>query len=179
MVMGFVGTFEHGCHIIASLIQSNLAIRNFLVAPKLFLNAKSSLYLLRKWQIGHGKWFLNTNLFLIKPFLIAKFDCICQFTSELTPNLNDENSIETNSVHCVLSRFYSFISVSFLASYKLIFDFCLQNFCMLRLKQNIVHPNEIVAKVSFTQKHTLQKFNIPISIDISIKTHQFVCIRQN
>jgi hypothetical protein len=24
----------------------------------------------------------------------------------------------------------------------------------------------------------LQKFNIPISIDISIKTHQFVCIRQ-
>ena len=21
------------------------------------------------------KWFLNTNLFLIKPFLIAKFDC--------------------------------------------------------------------------------------------------------
>jgi hypothetical protein len=26
-------------------------------------------------QIGHGKWFLNTNLFLIKPFLITKFDC--------------------------------------------------------------------------------------------------------
>ena len=28
-----------------------------------------------KWQIVHGKWFINTNLFLIKPFLIAKFDC--------------------------------------------------------------------------------------------------------
>ena len=28
-----------------------------------------------KWQIGQGKWFLNTNKFLIKPFLIAKFDC--------------------------------------------------------------------------------------------------------
>ena len=22
-----------------------------------------------------GNWFLNTNLFLIKPFLIVKFDC--------------------------------------------------------------------------------------------------------
>ena len=28
-----------------------------------------------KWQISHRKWFLNTNLFLIKPFLIVKFDC--------------------------------------------------------------------------------------------------------
>ena len=28
-----------------------------------------------KWQIGHRKWFLDTNLFLIKPFLITKFDC--------------------------------------------------------------------------------------------------------
>ena len=27
------------------------------------------------WQIGHRKWFLNTTLFLIKPFLIAKFEC--------------------------------------------------------------------------------------------------------
>ena len=43
---------------------------------KLFLNAKSSLSLWSKWQIGHMKWFLNTNLFLIKPFLIAKFDSI-------------------------------------------------------------------------------------------------------
>ena len=35
-------------------------------------------------------------------------------------------------------------------------------------------------KVSFAHKQiiTLQKFNIPISIDISVKTHQFVCIRQ-
>ena len=57
------------------ILQSNLAIRNFLVALKLFLNAKSSLSLWSKWQIGHRKWFLNTNLFHIKPFLIAKFDC--------------------------------------------------------------------------------------------------------
>ena len=28
------------------------------------------------WQIGHGKWFLNTNMFLIKLFLITNFDCI-------------------------------------------------------------------------------------------------------
>ena len=59
----------------SDLTQSNKAIRNFLVALKLFLNAKNSLSLWSKWQIGHGKWFLNTNLFLIKPFLIAKFDC--------------------------------------------------------------------------------------------------------
>ena len=58
-----------------SLVQSNLAIRNFLNALKLFLNAKSSLFLWSKWQTGHRKWFLNTNFFLIKPFLIAKFDC--------------------------------------------------------------------------------------------------------
>ena len=64
-------------------IQSNLAIRNFLVALKLFLNAKRSLSLWSKWQIGRRKWFLNTNLFLIKPFLIAKFDCN-RFTFLLT-----------------------------------------------------------------------------------------------
>ena len=61
--------------LIQIILQSNLAIRNFLVALKLFLNAKSSLFLWSKWQIGHRKWFLNTNLFLIKQFLIAKFDC--------------------------------------------------------------------------------------------------------
>ena len=55
-------------------VQSNLAVRNFLVTLKLFLNAVSSLSLCSKWQIGHRKWFLNTNLFLIKPFLIAKID---------------------------------------------------------------------------------------------------------
>ena len=56
-------------------VQSNLAIRNFLVAQKLFLNAKSSISLWSTWQIGHRIWFLNTNLFLIKLFLNAKFDC--------------------------------------------------------------------------------------------------------
>ena len=37
-----------------------------------------------KWEIGHRKWFLNTNLFLIKLFLIANFDLpikICNFES--------------------------------------------------------------------------------------------------
>ena len=52
-----------------------MAIRNFLVTLKLFLNAKCSLFVWSKWQIGHRKWFLNTNLFLIKPFLTATFDC--------------------------------------------------------------------------------------------------------
>jgi len=42
------------------LLYSNLAIRNFLVTLKLFLNAKCPLFLCSKWQIGHGKWFLNT-----------------------------------------------------------------------------------------------------------------------
>jgi hypothetical protein len=68
-------------------IQSNLAIRNILVALKLFLNAKSSLSLWIKCQIGQRKWSLSTNFFLIKPFLIAKFDCItvgCFFTKKMT-----------------------------------------------------------------------------------------------
>ena len=56
-------------------MQSNLVIRNFLVTLKLFLNAKCSLSLWSKLTIGHRKWFLNTNLFLIKTFLITKFDC--------------------------------------------------------------------------------------------------------
>ena len=58
------------------VVQSNLPRRNFLVTLKLFLNAKCSLFIWSKWQIGHGKWFLNTNKFLIKTFLITKFDCI-------------------------------------------------------------------------------------------------------
>ena len=41
----------------------------------LFISAKSSLSLWSKWPIGCWKWFLNTNLFLNKPFLIAKFYC--------------------------------------------------------------------------------------------------------
>ena len=57
------------------IIQSNLVIRIFLVTLILFLNAKCSLFLWSKLTIGHGKWFLNTNLFLIKTFLITKFDC--------------------------------------------------------------------------------------------------------
>ena len=42
---------------------------------------------------GHGKWFINTNLFLIKPFLIAKFDCIWQmFTKILFKSKKCESS---------------------------------------------------------------------------------------
>ena len=41
----------------------------------LVLNAKFSLSLCSKLTFGLGKWFLNTNLFLIKTFLITKFDC--------------------------------------------------------------------------------------------------------
>ena len=44
-----------------------------LVILKLFLNPYPYGV---NWQIGQGKWFLNTNLFLIWPFLITKFDCI-------------------------------------------------------------------------------------------------------
>ena len=56
-------------------VHSNLVIRNFLVTLKLFLNAKCSLSLWSKLTIGHRKWFLNTNLFVIKTFHISKFDC--------------------------------------------------------------------------------------------------------
>ena len=58
------------------VVQSNLVIRNFLITLKFFLNVKSYLPLWSKLAFGHGKWFLNTNLFLIKTFLITKFDCI-------------------------------------------------------------------------------------------------------
>ena len=43
-------------------IQSKLAIRHFLVALKLFLNAKSSLSLWSKWQIGHRKFVPYQNV---------------------------------------------------------------------------------------------------------------------
>ena len=57
-------------------IQSKLAIRNFLVALKVFLMPKVPY----PYEIGHRKWFLNTNLLLTKMFLNAKFDCtICYF----------------------------------------------------------------------------------------------------
>ena len=38
------------------------------------------------WQIGQRNWFLNTNLFLIKPFIITKFDCITNILN-IQPNL--------------------------------------------------------------------------------------------
>ena len=57
------------------ILQSNLVIRNFLVTLKMFLKVKCSLSLWSKLLFGHVKWFLNTNLFLIKTFLITKFDC--------------------------------------------------------------------------------------------------------
>ena len=54
-------------------------IRDLLVTLKLFLNAKSSLSLWSQLAFGHEKWFLNTNLCLIKTFLITKFDCTIKF----------------------------------------------------------------------------------------------------
>ena len=42
----------------SGFIQSNLSIRNFLVALKLFLNAKSSLSSWSKWHLDHMKWSL-------------------------------------------------------------------------------------------------------------------------
>ena len=61
-----------------------LSNKELFVRPEIVLNAKSSLSLWSKWQIGPRKWFLNTNLFLIKPFLIAKFDCISILTFSCT-----------------------------------------------------------------------------------------------
>ena len=73
------------CEIRTYKVQSNLVIRNFLVTLKLFLNAKSSLSLWSKLAFGHRKWFLYTNLSLIKTFLITKFDCT--LFSKNVPNL--------------------------------------------------------------------------------------------
>ena len=74
-------------------IQSNLAIRNFLVALKLFLSAKSSLSLWSKWQIGHRKWFLDTNL-----FLIAKFDCTFGLIPYVTSQHFKGRNLVTNNM---------------------------------------------------------------------------------
>ena len=68
-------TFWNTVWNIKSVIQLNLGIRNFLVTLNLFLNTKCSLSFWSKLTIGHGKWYLNTNLFFIKTFLITKFDC--------------------------------------------------------------------------------------------------------
>ena len=53
---------------------AQLGDKELFVTLKLFLNAQWYLSLWSKLTIGHGKWFLNTNLFLIKTFLITKFD---------------------------------------------------------------------------------------------------------
>ena len=65
-------------------IQSNLVIRNFLVILKLFLNAKCSLPLWSQWSFGHEKWFLNTNLFLIKTFLSPSLTVIHIFLAKFS-----------------------------------------------------------------------------------------------
>ena len=56
------------------LVQLNVVIRNFLVTLKLFLT-------LMKLAFGHKKWFLITNLFLIKLFLITKSNCTLLYIS--------------------------------------------------------------------------------------------------
>ena len=39
-------------------------------------------------QIAHRKWFFNTYLFLIKPFLITKFDCTLIFKAHKNVQLS-------------------------------------------------------------------------------------------
>ena len=93
-----------------------------MVTLKLFLNAKCSLFLWSKLAFGHRRWFLNTNLFLIKPFLITKFDCtwsmlfyICilhsccnwSFKTLLTYPLVDKNS-SINRFCFLLFHWFSF-----------------------------------------------------------------------
>ena len=57
-------------------IQPNLVIKNFLVTLRLFLMPKVPYpYEVNgKLVTGNGS-LIHTNLFIIKPFLIAKFDC--------------------------------------------------------------------------------------------------------
>ena len=57
-----------------------------MVTLKLFINAKCSLSLWSKLAFGHGKWFFNTNL-----FLITKFDCT------LVKNLHKRHKSKANS----------------------------------------------------------------------------------
>ena len=71
-----------------------LGNKEFLVA----LNAKSFLSLWSKWQIGHRKWFLNTNLFLIKHSLLPSLMNKIRVTKELVVNW-----------FCIGSRAHSYI----------------------------------------------------------------------
>ena len=57
----------------------------------LFLNAKYSLSLCIKLAIGHWKWFLNTNLFLIKLFLIPSLTYYTYIAQDIPTTLNSEN----------------------------------------------------------------------------------------
>ena len=49
------------------------------------------------WQIGQRKWFLNTNLFLIKSFLITKFDYITNILN-IQSNLVIRNGLISNKL---------------------------------------------------------------------------------
>ena len=60
--------FRKFCH-----VQSNLAVWNFLVAQKSFLNGKFSLSVWRKRQLGHWKWFLNTNRSLLPSLTVLRY----------------------------------------------------------------------------------------------------------
>ena len=67
--------------ILQILIYLNLVIRNFLVTLRFSLTPNIPYPYEENWYIEHRKQFLNTNLFLIKPFLITKFDCSMYFIS--------------------------------------------------------------------------------------------------
>jgi hypothetical protein len=111
----FRGNYSRAETIRGNRVQSNLAIRNFLVTLNLFLKAKSSLFLWSKWQIGHMIWFLNTNLFLIKPFLIAKGLTVYSF--RMTQNQNyigllcSFHYISYMIMHIILSEKYNGIGL--------------------------------------------------------------------
>ena len=61
-----------------------------MVTIKLFLNAKCSLFLWSKWQIGHRKWFLNTNLFLSNRSLLPSWTVhlTFRFDKKISPSQN-------------------------------------------------------------------------------------------
>ena len=70
------------------------------------------------WQIGHGKWFLNTNLFLIKPFLITKFDCTCQI-----PKRYDVKECALHVVYLVNLKFKDRFSIDTSAIYRYTYSY--------------------------------------------------------
>ena len=89
------------------------------------------------WQIGHKKRFLNTNLFLIKPFLITKFDCTSKYVCLL-----------------LLQLFYSFFKKKCACSHGTQFSlgsgFFAKPLLLLKCNNHVWEQNE--GKVEWTSK---------------------------